>query len=175
MLPGVSTRALVVNEPMPPTIGPYTDPPFASAPWHATHFASYTFLPSATLRAPAASPRPRGAHVDVPLREVRLGDGLAEVADDRRPAALRAAALAQRIPLRDLAAIPRPAACPPELAHPHARSPAASAHATAVSRLADDIAHLPFSLIAHGWIAVVVLDEADDGARLLESCTVGWT
>ena len=40
MLPGVSTRVLVVNEPIPPTIVPYTGPPFASAPWHARHFAS---------------------------------------------------------------------------------------------------------------------------------------
>jgi len=40
MLPGVSTRVLVVNEPMPPTIVPYIGPPLASAPWQATHFAS---------------------------------------------------------------------------------------------------------------------------------------
>src|SRR5690349_24530673 len=31
MLPGVSTRVLVVNDPMPPTIEPYIDPPLASS------------------------------------------------------------------------------------------------------------------------------------------------
>src|SRR2546422_7174652 len=58
MLPGVSTRVFVVNEPIPPTIGPYTGPPFASGPWHARHFASYTALPSATLPRPGGSPLP---------------------------------------------------------------------------------------------------------------------
>src|SRR5262245_1274367 len=58
MLPGVSTRVLVVKEPIPPTIEPYTGPPFASGPWHARHFASYTALPSATPPRPGGSPLP---------------------------------------------------------------------------------------------------------------------
>src|SRR5262249_57023163 len=58
MLPGVSTRVLVVNHPIPPTIEPYTGPPFASGPWHARHFASYTALPSATPPRPGGSPLP---------------------------------------------------------------------------------------------------------------------
>src|SRR5215467_14364425 len=58
MLPGVSTRVLVVKEPIPPTIEPYTGPPFASGPWHARHFASYTALPSATPPRPGGRPLP---------------------------------------------------------------------------------------------------------------------
>ena len=32
MLPGVSTRVLVVNDPTPPTMVPYMGPPLASSP-----------------------------------------------------------------------------------------------------------------------------------------------
>src|SRR5687768_8523675 len=58
MLPGVSTRVLVLNEPIPPTMVPYTGPPLASAPWHTAHLASYTALPSATVPLPAGRPLP---------------------------------------------------------------------------------------------------------------------
>src|SRR5262249_59538942 len=37
---------------------PYTGPPFASGPWHARHFASYTALPSATPPRPGGRPLP---------------------------------------------------------------------------------------------------------------------
>src|SRR5919198_4024119 len=65
MLPGVSTRALVVNEPMPPTMVPYIGPPLASGPWQARHLASYTALPSATVPRPGGSPAPSGVRMSM--------------------------------------------------------------------------------------------------------------
>src|SRR5262245_18078551 len=56
MLPGVSTRVLVVNDLMPPTMVPYIDPPLALSPWQATHCVAYRALPGATLRWPAGRP-----------------------------------------------------------------------------------------------------------------------
>src|SRR4051812_8205163 len=58
MLPGVSTRVLVVNDPIPPTMVPYIGPPFAFSPWQDTHCAANSVLPSATLPLPLGSPFP---------------------------------------------------------------------------------------------------------------------
>src|SRR5512134_829001 len=58
MLPGVRMRGELFIEPMPPTMVPYTGPPFASAPWQDAHFAAYTCLPSATEPRPAGRPWP---------------------------------------------------------------------------------------------------------------------
>src|SRR5687767_4126012 len=65
MLPGVSTRGLLVIEPMPPTIVPYTGPPLASGPWHAAHLVSYTCLPAATLPRPGGRPSPSGVRTSM--------------------------------------------------------------------------------------------------------------
>src|SRR5258708_11764371 len=65
MLPGVSTRVLVVNDPMPPTIEPYIDPPLASSPWHAAHCAAKRTLPSATLPLPLGRFFPSGVRTSM--------------------------------------------------------------------------------------------------------------
>src|ERR1700730_11330665 len=65
MLPGVNTRVLVVNDPMPPTIAPYIDPPLASSPWHAAHCAVKRTLPSATLPLPLGRFFPSGVRTSM--------------------------------------------------------------------------------------------------------------
>src|SRR5207245_10784193 len=60
MLPGVSTRVLVVNDPMPPTIEPYINPPLASSPWHAAHCAEKRTLPSSPPPLPLGRFFPSG-------------------------------------------------------------------------------------------------------------------
>src|SRR6267142_603635 len=85
MLPGVSTRALVVKEPMPPTIVPYTGPPLASAPWQATHLAAYTCRPSATeplpgvIRSICAQPHVASAAAAIAPTNLNLADGIAHL------------------------------------------------------------------------------------------------
>src|SRR5947209_18064487 len=148
MLPGVSTRALVVKEPTPPTIVPYTGPPLASAPWQATHLAAYTCRPSATEPLPGGKPWPSVVRTSMfqaarslsltawPKRGLsRSGcTGCGPVAPSGMPSAV-------------LAAMPPPELPPPGTirsicAQPHVASAAAAAAQTNLN-LADGIAHLP--------------------------------
>src|SRR2546425_2471339 len=165
MLPGVSTRALVVKEPMPPTIVPYTGPPLASAPWQATHLAAYTCRPSATEPLPGGKPWPSLVRTSMfhgarsasltgwPKRglsgSARTGCG--PVAPSGIPSAVFAAM-----------APPAGVLLAPIWAH------AASARVAMRLNLADGIAHLPIRTDRPGLDHVVVLHEADDRARLAQ-------
>src|SRR5688572_329255 len=169
MLPGVSTRGLLVIEPMPPTIVPYTGPPLASGPWHATHLVSYTCLPAATVPRPGGSPSPSGVRTSMftATRSAsatgwpnfgRSGSGCTgwgEVLPRKMPSAVRAIG-----------------PCAPPLsmvAVAHAPSPSARTTAAPTClRLADDIGHLPVGAYGPRLDRVVVLDEADDGPDLRE-------
>src|SRR5882672_1722456 len=160
MLPGVSTRALVVKEPMPPTIVPYTGPPLASAPWQATHLAAYTCRPSAT------EPRPGGRPWPSLVRTSMFH-------------AARSASLTG-CPKRGLSGSARtgcgpvaPSGIPSAVLPPGALPPPIWAQAVSTTtairlNLADRIAHLPIGTDGPGLDHVVVLHEADDGARFAQ-------
>src|SRR5436190_20570709 len=167
MLPGVRTRALVVKEPTPPTIVPYTGPPFASAPWQATHLAAYTCRPSATEPLPGGKPWPSVVRTSMfhaarsasltgwPKRglsgSARTGCG--PVAPSGIPSAVFAA-----MPP------PLPGIIRSICAQPHVASAAAAIVPTNLN-LADRIAHLPVRVDRPRLDRVVVLHEADDRAR----------
>src|SRR5919108_5990410 len=135
MLPGVSTRVLVVNDPIPPTMVPYIGPPLASSPWQDTHCAANSVLPSATLPLPLGSPFPS---------EVRMSMFQAAIS-----------ASEMGLPKRGLSDWP-PAT--PKLAETSSRASAPAA------KLCDRIFHLP-SLAHRPWKnSVVMLHEADERA-----------
>src|SRR5919198_737227 len=135
MLPGVNTRALVVNDPMPPTIVPYIDPPLASSPWQDTHWAANSALPSATLPLPLGSPFPS---------EVRMSMFQAAIS-----------ASEMGLPKRGLSDWP-PAT--PKLAEASNRASAPAA------KLCDRIFHLPSLAHRPRENSVVMLHEADERA-----------
>src|SRR5262245_11454462 len=137
MLPGVSTRVLVVNDPIPPTMVPYIDPPLALSPWQATHCAAYRALPSATFPLPLGSPF---------LSQVRMS---------MCQAAMSASVIGlpnRGVGLFDCASAPSSA------------SDENSSSASAPANLCDRIFHLPACADRPGKDSVVVLHEADERA-----------
>src|SRR5690242_1993795 len=155
MLPGVRTRVLVVNEPTPPIIVPYTGPPFASAPWHEAHFASYTALPSATVPRPGGRPLPSVVRTSM----FQAATSASLTAWPRRglsgSGCTACGPLAPSgMPSADFAAMPPRL---PVFICAHAATASAAA-AIAQLSLADDIAHLAFLVHCPGLDAVVVLD-----------------
>src|SRR5678816_2176839 len=136
MLPGVKTRVLVVNDPMPPIIVPYIDPPLASSPWHAAHCAAKRTLPSATLPLPLGRPFP------------------SEVRTSMFQAAMSASEMG--LPKRGLPDWPS--------ATPTLKAENSSRASAPAPKLCDRIFHLP--VLAHGprENSVVMLHEADERA-----------
>src|SRR5262245_607539 len=137
MLPGVSTRVLVVNDPIPPTMVPYIEPPLALSPWQATHCAAYRALPSATLPLPAGSPFPS---------EVRIS---------MFQAAMSASVIG--LPKRGVGLFDCASA-------DSSASDENSSSASAPANLCDRIFHLPVCADRPGEDPVVVLHEADERA-----------
>src|SRR2546425_2811253 len=165
MLPGVSTRALVVKEPMPPTIVPYTGPPLASAPWQATHLAAYTCRPSATEPLPGGKPWPSVVRTSMfhAARSASLtGWPKRGLSGSARTGC--GVEVPSGIPSAVFAAMPPPAGVllPPIWAH------AASARVAITLNLADCIAHLPIRIDRPRLDHVIVLHEAHDRPRLLD-------
>src|SRR5262245_60938259 len=141
MLPGVSTRVLVVNDPIPPTMVPYIDPPLAPSPWQATHCAAYKALPSATLPLPLGSPLPS---------EVRMS-------------IFQAAMSASVIGLPKRGVGPLDCASADSSA-----SDENSSSASAPANLSDRIFHLPACADRPGKDSVVVLHEAHERASFCD-------
>src|SRR5688572_18339174 len=161
MLPGVSTRGDCVIVPMPPTIVPYTGPPLASAPWHAAHFCAYTCRPCATEPRPAGSPAPSGVRMSMFQAATSASEtGLPKRGLSASGCTLCGAVLPSGMPVEDFSLMPPP---PPIVEQPTTTTPA-----TRMLSLADDIAHLPLGVDRPRLDRVVVLHEADDGARLLQ-------
>src|SRR3954463_11115284 len=165
MLPGVSTRGFEFMLPMPPPSGPYPAPPFASAPWQATHLALYSSRPWETEPLPAGKPWPSGVRTSM-FHAARSASLTAWPKRGRSGSACTACGpvLPSGMPSAVLEAMPGPDG--PCLAEQLQRS--ALPKASRVLNLADDIAHLPAGVDAPRLDAVVVLDEADDRARLAQ-------
>src|SRR5574342_198213 len=137
MLPGVSTRVLVVNDPIPPTMVPYIDPPLAPSPWQLTHCAANRALPSATLPLPLGSPFPS---------EVRMS-------------MFQAAISASEIGL------PKCGAGPFDCASAASNASAENSSSASVpASLCDRIFHLPACADRPGKDSIVVLHESDERA-----------
>src|SRR6266545_4003449 len=160
MLPGVNTRVLVVNDPMPPTIVPYIDPPLASSPWHAAHCAAKRTLPSATLPFPLGRSFP------------------SEVRTSMFQAAMSASEMG--LPKRGLPDWP---SATPKLAEASSRASAPA------PKLCDRIFHLPGLAHRPRENSVVMLHEADERAGFRDlghgglhvpravdgaTCDLGW-
>src|SRR5262245_50812549 len=145
MLPGVNTRVLVVNDPTPPTIVPYIDPPLASSPWQAAHCAAKRTLPSATLPLPLGRPSP------------------SEVRTSMFQAAMSASEMG--LPKRGLPDWP---SAPPKLDESSSR-----ASAPAPPKLCDRIFHLPGLAHRPRENSVVMLHEANERAGFRDLCHSG--
>src|SRR5690349_652533 len=164
MLPGVSTRGLEFIVPMPPTIVPYIEPPFASAPWQATQRASKIFLPCAAVPRPAGNPCPSGVRMSM----FQLARSASLTACPKRGLSgsgctACGAVLPSGTPAVECTAM----GLPFMPAQPRAASATVTAAARSLS-LADCIAHLPGLVDRPRLDRVVVLHEADDRARLLQ-------
>src|SRR5580765_3421724 len=140
MLPGVSSRVLVLKDPIPPTIVPYVGPPAASAPWQLTHSASYTALPSATVPRPGGRPAP--SRVRMSMFQAATS---ASPIGSPKPAEGRSGG-------RD--------------AGGGAHAPTITTEPTRRATLRDGIAHLPVGTHRPGEDTVVMLDEPRNVADL---------